>query len=392
MSLAFIAVLLVVIAVSLAYWLKNIPTPEYPRDKVYAMFGNNELFQKQSVVIVTGATSGIGKEIAIELYCMGINVVMGVRNLSKADLVAAEMLQLCPQSMAKYDISYLDTSDFDTVITFASYIKENYPVVNGLVNNVGIHYGSIENNVLTNFSASIESKQGYDLSFATNYMGPFLLTMKLWSIVEGRIINVASGYHYQSDAKELVSRFDHLPEAGNPKSKSLMHRYHAYGNSKLAQILHAKELQRRFVSGGMTNVEAFSVCPGWVNTSILPNNAIGNVIRSFAYTAKAGKIGVMCALLDKELPPSSHVTHYKFEFTNKPWFYGLLNWVTKLRIRGPFTDLFAIILLLLQPYSYGCHSSPTSVEAQDPEIAKKLFDWTVKELFSTHYLTVQDML
>jgi len=63
------------------------------------------------------------------------------------------------------------------------------------------------------------------------------------------------------------------------------HREESYGNNKLAQVLHSKEMTRRSPS---EHIQIVSVCPGWVNTNILPSNPIGKFIKKRAFTTKDG--------------------------------------------------------------------------------------------------------
>jgi NAD(P)-dependent dehydrogenase (short-subunit alcohol dehydrogenase family) len=133
----------------------------------------------------------------------------------------------------------------DSVRDFSSWFRGKYSHLNILVNNAGIHYMT---------SAMSEnarmSKQGYDLSFATNYMGHFLLTEELLPMMtqeHSLIINVASSYHFAVNDRMLTTGANSTPPLFSQVGNSYMH---AYPTSKLAQVLHTKELQRRLASAG----------------------------------------------------------------------------------------------------------------------------------------------
>ena len=103
----------------------------------------------------------------------------------------------------------LDTSDLDSVASFAQHFLTNHTQLHYLVNNAGIHYVSMDDGApMKNLSIPLVSPQGYDLAFATNYLGHFLLTELLLPLIAetstfGAIINIASTFHYQSDGSML---------------------------------------------------------------------------------------------------------------------------------------------------------------------------------------------
>lgn len=162
---------------------------------------NDEKFSKINSIninnklsIVTGSTNGLGKSVSIELFRLGYDVILASRNATKCKHVQTEIANMNIQSKGRVICLNLDTSDFDSVRSFSEIIINTYQTVDILVNNAGIHYGA---SILQNISHM--SAQGFDLSFATNYMGHFLLTELLLPRMEseGRIVNVASLYHYQ---------------------------------------------------------------------------------------------------------------------------------------------------------------------------------------------------
>ncbi|KAJ8768507.1 hypothetical protein K2173_022601 [Erythroxylum novogranatense] len=206
--------------------------------------------------VVTGTTNGIGLETARVLALRGAHVVMAVRNVNAGNKVKEEILNLNPA--ARIDVMHLDLSSFASIRKFASeYIASGRPL-NLLINNAGIFPSS--------FSLS---EDNIELDFATNYVGPFLLTYLLLDTMkktareskrEGRIVNVASmGHSYATREGFTLEKIN---------EKSGYNPFRAYGHAKLGNILHAKELTRLFKEEGV-NITANAIHPGGVNTNAL---------------------------------------------------------------------------------------------------------------------------
>jgi len=184
--------------------------------------------------IVTGASSGIGAETARVLALRGVNVVMAVRNMAAGEKVKQSIVNEIPN--AKVDTMELDVSSLESVRKFSSDFNSSGRGLNILINNAGI--------MATPFKLS---KDNIEMQFATNHVGHFLLTSLLLNTMkktssqskkEGRIVNVSSEAH-RYPYKEGI-RFDKLNDKDEYKTIS------AYGQSKLANVLHANELTRRF--------------------------------------------------------------------------------------------------------------------------------------------------
>ncbi|KAL8141631.1 hypothetical protein V2J09_014663 [Rumex salicifolius] len=210
--------------------------------------------------IVTGASSGIGVETTRVLALRGVHVVMAVRNMEAGREVKEEILKEIPN--AKVDVLELDLSSMDSVRKFASEYNSSEWPLNLLINNAGV--------MCTPFKLS---KDSIELQFATNHLGHFLLTNLLLdtmkrtaqeSNVEGRIVIVSSKAHTWADRKGIS--FDKLSD------KSRYSSIVAYGQSKLANILHAKELTRRFKEEGV-NITANSLHPGGIVTNLLRHHS-----------------------------------------------------------------------------------------------------------------------
>ncbi|VAI00558.1 unnamed protein product [Triticum turgidum subsp. durum] len=211
--------------------------------------------------IVTGASSGIGAETARVLAARGAHVVMAVRNLAAADAVRQAVLAESPA--ASLELMELDLSSLASVRKFADDFAATGLPLNILVNNAGV--------MATPFTLS---KDGIEMQFATNHVGHFLLTNLLLetmkktsreSNVEGRIVNVSSEGH-RFAYKEGI-RFAKLNDEEEYSTIA------AYGQSKLANILHANELARRFKEEGV-NITANSLHPGAIITNLLRHHSI----------------------------------------------------------------------------------------------------------------------
>ncbi|KAL4326370.1 hypothetical protein GQ457_11G032690 [Hibiscus cannabinus] len=211
--------------------------------------------------IVTGASSGIGAETARVLALRGVHVVMGVRNMTAGREVKEAIAKRNPD--AKIDAMELDLSSMVSVRKFAAdFVSSGLPL-NILVNNAGI--------MATPFMLS---KDGIELQFATNHVGHFLLTHLLLetmkktaqgSKTEGRIVNVSSRRHKFSYQEGI--RFDKINDQSGYNSLS------AYGQSKLANVLHANELSRRLKEDGAA-ITANSLHPGAIATNLFRHNSL----------------------------------------------------------------------------------------------------------------------
>ncbi|MED6207368.1 Short-chain dehydrogenase TIC 32, chloroplastic [Stylosanthes scabra] len=187
--------------------------------------------------IVTGANSGIGAETARVLALRGVHVIMGVRNIKAAQDVKESILKEIPSG--KIDIMELDLSSMESVWKFALQFNSSGLPLNILINNAGIF--------ATPFTLS---KDNIELQFATNHIGHFLLTNLLLDTMkkteheskkEGRIVNVSSdGHRFYRYRNGIL--FDKINDQSSYWS------WLAYGQSKLANILHANELARRVMT------------------------------------------------------------------------------------------------------------------------------------------------
>ena len=196
-------------------------------------------------VVVTGGNSGIGLETAVVLARAGAKVVITARDQGRGEAAVADIER---RGGAKdVDLVTFDLARLGSVRSGAAELMARCPRLDVLVNNAGI--------VL---SDRRESPDGYEATFATNHLGPFLLTElltdRLRESAPARVVTVASTAH--NSARNGLD-FDDLQSTGHYRGMQV------YGASKLANILFTTELARRLKGCGVT---ANCLHPGTVAT------------------------------------------------------------------------------------------------------------------------------
>ena len=196
---------------------------------------------------VTGANSGIGRALVEALAARGGRVVLATRSEERTRPVLTGIQSRYPAVRAQW-VS-LDVSDLGSVRRAAQAFLASGQPIDVLVNNAGIA------------GTRALTKDGFDLTYATNHIGPFLLTSLLLPRVrespQGRVVNVASGAHM------MVKQIDWsvLERRTAPKRSG----FADYTVTKLMNVLHAKELARRLAG---TRVTTYALHPGAVASNI----------------------------------------------------------------------------------------------------------------------------
>nr|XP_045587756.1 retinol dehydrogenase 14-like [Procambarus clarkii] len=205
-------------------------------------------------VIITGASAGIGKYTAMDLVRRGARVILACRNLQKACKVAAEISKAAGSGAGDLIVRQLDTSDLASVRKFAEEILQTEKALHILINNAGI-YGSEKRQM---------TREGLEVTMATNHYGHFLLTNLLLELLKkscpSRVINVSSAGHFMASTLN--------PDALNFEDDSYTS-MRAYCRSKLCNILFTRELADRLKGTGVT---ANSLHPGVVHTELLSSH------------------------------------------------------------------------------------------------------------------------
>lgn len=214
--------------------------------------------------VVTGATSGIGKEIARGLVKAGARLLIICRDRTRGEATVAELGRAGPPTAA-VRMLVADLSALDDVRRVADEVREQLPRVDVLVNNAGAHDLRPEVSV-----------DGFDRMIATNHLGPFLLTNLLADLLErgapARIVWVASESH------RSVLKIDPRSFA-EPGSYGPIGSLSVYARSKLLNVLVTQEIARRWTPRGIT---ANAFCPGLVSTGLTRNIPVGSVLLSLA--------------------------------------------------------------------------------------------------------------
>jgi NAD(P)-dependent dehydrogenase (short-subunit alcohol dehydrogenase family) len=218
-----------------------------PRESEVGLTGTSgpraEAAIKGKVVVITGATSGIGQVAAEKLAAMGARIVFVARDTTRGESALARLKALAPG--AAHTVHYADLSLLAETKRVAAEIAAAEPRIDVLINNAGAIFGSRQ-----------VTAEGFERTFALNHMSYFILTAglrdRLVSTPQARIVNVASEAHRSGniDFSDLQREKDYKPFA-------------VYGTTKLCNILFTRELARRLTGTGVT---ANSLHPGFVAT------------------------------------------------------------------------------------------------------------------------------
>ncbi|XP_010571965.1 PREDICTED: dehydrogenase/reductase SDR family member 13 [Haliaeetus leucocephalus] len=195
--------------------------------------------------IVTGGSSGIGAATALELARCGARVVLATRNAPRGEAAARRIRT--ETGNAEVLFMQLDLASLRSVRAFASAFLRQEPHLHLLINNAGVSVGGT-------------TEDGFSLPFQVNHLGHFLLTQllleRLQSCAPSRVVIVASRAHCAGRLRPNT--------LGRPPS-GLFSAFQDYCDSKLANVLHARELATHLQG---TQVTCYAVHPGFVNTEL----------------------------------------------------------------------------------------------------------------------------
>jgi NAD(P)-dependent dehydrogenase (short-subunit alcohol dehydrogenase family) len=188
--------------------------------------------QERQVILITGSTDGLGREVARRLAADGHHIIVHGRNRERGDALVAEIAEEGKGSARFYAA---DFASLDEVRALAEAVARDYDRLDVLVNNAGIWARGDDERRL--------SADGHELQFAINYLAGYLLTRELLPLLKGsapaRIVNVASA------AQTPLDFDDPMMERGYTGGRG-------YGQSKLAQILFTFDLARELDGTGVT--------------------------------------------------------------------------------------------------------------------------------------------
>ncbi|MEF8821004.1 MAG: oxidoreductase [Halovenus sp.] len=206
----------------------------------------------EKTVLITGANSGLGFEATKAFAKKGATVIMACRSPERGEQAAQEVAEQLPGGTgATLNVRQCDLASLDSIESFAEEVREVYDDLHILCNNAGVM--AIPRS---------ETQDGFEMQLGVNHLGHFALTGQLLDLIVGtegetRIVTHSSGAH---TAGELD--FDDLHRQ---RSYS---KWEAYGQSKLANLHFAYELQRRLRDAGITETKSVACHPGYADTNL----------------------------------------------------------------------------------------------------------------------------
>jgi NAD(P)-dependent dehydrogenase (short-subunit alcohol dehydrogenase family) len=246
--------------------------------------------------IITGASSGLGLESALALATKGFDLTLFARGENRL-LSAAKQIQIVNPEIAVTPV-VLDISDFDQVQAFADSFARPVAV---LMNNAGLMGPDFR-----------LSKQGVESQMATNHLGHFVLTAKLWGRLNeaknARVISLSSVVHRKGnfdagDTEELRGA-----------KQNQYSRWQRYADSKLACLWFARELHNRITAEG-GQVKSVAAHPGWAITGLQEN--FPHVLDPLAQTARQGARSQVYAAIGSDIQGGDFVGPW-LELWGKP--------------------------------------------------------------------------
>jgi NAD(P)-dependent dehydrogenase (short-subunit alcohol dehydrogenase family) len=245
------------------------------------------------IAIVTGANSGLGYETALGLAAKGAQVIIASRDAKKGQEAVSKLQATRPRGQVSF--MALDLANLAAIRQFAEQYSQQYKTLDLLINNAGVMHLPYR-----------ETADGFEMQFGTNHLGHFALTGHLLPLIintpKARVVSVSSGLHHSGHIN-----FDDL------HGKIAYDEYKAYSQSKLANLLFAYELQRKFTAH---NIDAISVGahPGYAATNLQFHSGSGwrdammrftNML--FAQSAAMGALPTLFAAVDPSVRGGQYI-------------------------------------------------------------------------------------
>ncbi|RZT84441.1 NADP-dependent 3-hydroxy acid dehydrogenase YdfG [Pseudonocardia sediminis] len=237
--------------------------------------------QQGRTAVVTGANSGLGLATARALVHAGARVVLAVRNVEKGEAVAAEL-------GGAASVHRLDLADLTSVREFAAGIDGPIDV---LVNNAGLMAIPQQ-----------RTADGFEMQLGTNYLGHFALTGLLLDRITDRVVTLSS----------LAHGFGRIRLDDPNFEKGRYERWTAYGQSKLACLMFAYELEYRFTAAG-SPLRSLAAHPGFASTNLqgrtesFQDGPVALATRLLGQSGEAGALPTLYAATVTDLPGGMYI-------------------------------------------------------------------------------------
>lgn len=231
-------------------------------------------------IIITGATSGLGKEATRVLAGKNATVIMAIRNLSKGESVKNEILK--EFSQAKISLIRLDLTSLESIHLFVNEFKQKYNQLNILINNAGIMacpYATTDD--------------GFEIQMGTNHLGPFALTGLLMPMLRetpnSRIVSTSS----------LTHKFGKIDLSDINWNDRDYKTSQAYSDSKIANLYFMFELARKYQSDSKAPTIT-AAHPGWTETELQRHTGFISLFNKvFAQDVEHGTLPTLRAAIDE---------------------------------------------------------------------------------------------
>ena len=237
--------------------------------------------QSGKVVVITGASSGLGKEAAKQLAGKNATLVLAVRNLKKAEDVKQEILSRYPQSDIK--IKHLDLGNLSSIKQFAEEINKEFSHLDILINNAGV--------MMCPYSTT---EDGFEIQMGTNHLGTYALTGHLMPLLKAtrnsRVVVTSSIAHKQGN----IDFSDLNWKKRNYKTSK------AYGDSKIANLYFTYKLAE--ILREDTDAPTITAAhPGWTRTDLQRHSGVFQFLNNFfAQKVEVGVTPTLRAATDPE--------------------------------------------------------------------------------------------
>ncbi|XP_058060775.1 uncharacterized protein LOC131211362 [Anopheles bellator] len=266
------------------------------------LYNSKRKFESRELIVVTGATSGIGLAVVVDLLSRGCHVVIGSHSLATGRIIGNQLHEQHPS--AHVDVFELKLESLDSVVEFSEKVRGLGKPVYALVNNAGVFYAP----------PSLTS-DGIEYTYQVNYLAPFLLTLRLLPLLkqlqgDTRIVNVVSQAHRAIAEAPTDSNYYTAPFQDTGSA-----RFWAYQYSKLCLVAFSHRLSQLLATGAAVDggLSVHCVDPGNVETAIFRHfpplaNRVAFLLQKpvrllLVKTPFEGAQGVLYSLLSEQKPP-----------------------------------------------------------------------------------------